>query len=143
MHAASAFTGEGARLFGGRWNSKGSAVVYTAGSASLAFLELLIHLSSHRVLEAYRMCEVTFDGSLVEAINASDLPTHWRSAPAPLELKQIGDAWGRNCSSAVLRVPSVIVDSEVNYLLSPAHPDFSRIEINPPKPCQFDPRLLK
>lgn len=141
-HAASAFTGEGARWFGGRWNSKGTALVYAAGSASLAVLELLVHLSSHPILEAYRLCEVTFDEKLIEAINPSDLPANWRSDPGPLELKQLGDAWVANRSSAVLRVPSVMVDTEVLYLLNPAHRDFSSLEISPPKPFHFDPRLL-
>ena len=142
-HEASAFAGEGARLFGGRWNNKDAVVVYAAGSASLAVLELLVHLSSHQILELYRLCDVAFDGKLVEAISSSDLPSNWRSDPAPLELKQLGDAWIRNRSSAVLRVPSAIVDTEANYLLNPAHPEFASIEIGSPKSFQFDARLLK
>ncbi len=65
-HAAAAFTGEGARLYGGRWNSKGTAVVYAAGSAALAALELLVHLAPQRMLELYQLCDVTFDEKIVE-----------------------------------------------------------------------------
>jgi RES domain-containing protein len=142
-HAATAFTGEGARLYGGRWNSKGIAVVYTAGNAALAALELLVHLASHQLLESYRLCSVTFDDTLVEEIGYSDLPRNWRSDPAPLALKQIGDVWVVSQASAVLQVPSVIVDSEFNYLLNPAHPDFPRIQIGTAKDFRFDSRLLK
>lgn len=141
-HTASAFTGDCARRFGGRWNSKGTAVIYTAGTASLAILELLVHLSSHQLLETYRLCEVTFDDELVQAIVSADLPPNWRSDPAPLELRQLGDQWIAGESSAVLRVPSVIVETEVNYLLNPAHPDFRSIHIGRPSPYQFDPRLI-
>ena len=142
-HAAAAFTGEGAKRFGGRWNSTGTAMVYCAGSASLAALEMLVHLHAHQVLESYSLCEVRFDDSLVESIDPADLPKNWRSDPAPAELKRIGDEWVRSESSAVLCVPNAILDIESNYLLSPAHPQFSRIDIGPSNPFQFDPRLLK
>lgn len=142
-HVATAFTGEGARLYGGRWNSKGTAVVYTAGTASLAALELLVHLSSHQILESYVLCSVTFDEALVEQISPSDLPRGWQSDPAPLELRQVGDAWIATGAAAVLRVPSAIISNEFNYLLNPAHPDFDQVDIGPARPFRFDRRLVK
>lgn len=135
--------GEGARRFGGRWNSKGVAVVYTSQTASLAALEMLVHLHAHEILSAYLLAEVSFDESLVEEVSISKLPVNWRKDPAPLALQAIGDQWVAQGSSAVLRVPSVLVDTEWNYLFNPNHPDFAKCKFGKPRPFRFDSRLVK
>lgn len=142
-HAASAFTGDGARLFGGRFNSRGVPVVYTAGSISLAALELLVHLRSADVLSMYQLRSVTFDVALVTKLDPRRLPKTWRRYPASAAVRRIGDEWIAAGVSAVLEVPSVVVESESNYLLNPAHPDFGRIVIGNAKRFRFDARLLK
>ena len=73
-HARNAFSGEGAREFGGRWNNPGTAVVYTAQHQSLAALEMLVHLDSSELLQSYVLIGVEFDESLVERVGASELP---------------------------------------------------------------------
>jgi hypothetical protein len=78
-HARAAFTGEGARLFGGRWNSPGMALVYTAQSQSLAALEMLVHLESPELLANYILFEVGIDESLLARVELSQLPNNWRS----------------------------------------------------------------
>ena len=143
QHSASAFSGEGARLFGGRWNSKGTAVIYTAGNCALAALEVLVHLQSQQLLESYHVVEVTFDSQLVRGVPRGTLPLNWRADPAPAEAKAVGDQWVAAATSAVLRVPSVVIDTEANYLLNPAHPDFSKIRLGHARPFAFDSRLLK
>lgn len=140
-HAGTAFTGEGARAAGGRWNSSGTPMVYTAGSVALAMLEMLVHLRSQVLLRWYVTFEVTFDDAMVETLNVKDLPRSWRRSPPPAALQRIGDAWISGRTTAVLRVPSVVVPMEWNYLLNPEHPDFRRITIGPRRPVQFDPRL--
>jgi RES domain-containing protein len=90
-HRASAFTGEGARLFGGRWNSKGVGIIYTSASPSLAVLEILVHLDAHDILQAYLLAEISFDVALVEHLPASKLPADWRKDPAPVSLRNLGD----------------------------------------------------
>lgn len=142
-HAETAFTGEGARLYGGRWNSPGASMVYTAGSLSLAALELLAHLSAPQILDAYVACEVTFDDRLIASLDTSRLPKKWQSSPAPWEVRQLGDEWIARGDSAVLEVPSAIVPTERNYLLNPIHPDFQRIQIGDPVEFRFDPRFVK
>lgn len=142
-HAATAFSGDGARQVGGRWNSPGAPVVYVAGSASLAILEILVHLPYSELMKRYVVFEVTFDDALVRAVDAAGLPKNWREYPPPAETQRIGDAWLAGAGSAILRVPSVIVPSEWNYLLNPAHGDFAKISIGPKQPVQFDPRLIK
>lgn len=142
-HQESAFQGRGARLFGGRWSSPGVAIVYTADTASLAALELLVHLKRHSRLRNYLLYACTFAARLVETIDAAKLPADWKSDPGPADLRPVGDRWVDRASSAVLRVPSVIVDSQFNYLLNPAHPEFAGITVADPTPFSLDLRLLR
>jgi len=142
-HQETAFSGEGARLFGGRWNSKGTAMIYTAGSVSLAVLEMLVHLESQNVLPHYLLAEIRFNESVVEDITVGDLPGDWQASPPPSKMRAIGDTWIVECRSAVLRVPSAVVPSEWNYLLNAAHPDFTLIELHGAEPFAVDPRLIR
>ncbi|MEJ7843762.1 MAG: RES domain-containing protein [Rubrobacter sp.] len=138
----SAFDGEGARLYGGRWNSPGTRMVYVAGSVSLAVLEVLVHLGDARVLTSYSLCAVDFDDGLIEPLDRSRLPADWRSYPAPPGLREIGNAWVRGGSSTILEVPSAVVERESNYLINPEHPDFVSVNVGDPEPFEFDSRLL-
>ncbi len=141
-HASTAFDAEGARLYGGRWNSPGTRMVYTSSTISLAVLEILVHLQETSLLSSYSLISASFDDAFVERLDHSVLPDGWRAYPAPSELQRIGDEWVRSQRSAVLEVPSVIVERESNYLLNPAHPDFSSVVIGEPEPFTFDVRLL-
>lgn len=142
-HAANAFDGEGARVDGGRWNSPGTPVVYTSQSAALAALEMLVHLGRASILGAYVLIPCTFDGHLVSRLDQKRLPKNWRSYPAPPELQLIGVEWAKNDTSAVLEVPSAIVDTDSNYLLNPQHADFRTIRVMDPQVFEFDLRLLE
>ncbi len=141
-HTSTAFDGEGARLYGGRWNSPGTRMVYTSSTFSLAMLEILVNLQEARLLSSYSLIFADFDDALVERLDRSVLPDGWRAYPAPSELQRIGDEWVRSQRNAVLEIPSVIVERESNYLLNPAHPDFSSVVIGEPEPFTFDERLL-
>lgn len=141
-YASSAFDGEGARVNGGRWNSPGTSIVYTASSAALAALEMLVHLGKATILPSYVLASCSFDERLVSRVDRSKLPVNWRSYPAPSELQLVGDGWVKRRESAVLEIPSVIIDTESNYLLNPAHADFARVTIAAPRPFEFDLRLL-
>lgn len=140
-HAATAFDGEGARLFGGRWNSPGTRMVYASGSKALAALENLVHLNPP-VIFRYAALLVEFDAKLVETIEAGHLPAKWSEEPPPPSTQAVGDQWVEEARSAVLEVPSAIIQSETNFLLNPAHPDFKKIAIGQPGLFAFDPRLL-
>ena len=136
-----AFDGEGARLYGGRWNSRGTPVVYTAQSQSLAVLEMLVHLESAELLEKYVFFEVTMEEDLILVLAEADLPRDWRSDLAPRRLRDIGDAWARSNASAALRVPSSLIPAEYNYLLNPKHADFGKVRIGEPAEFYYDARL--
>jgi RES domain-containing protein len=138
-HAATAFSGEGARLYGGRWNSPGVSLVYTSSTQALAVLESLVHLNPPVVFQ-YTIIPLEFDAALVEKITA--LPPGWNDQPAPPSVRTVGDLWARQSRSAVLQVPSAIIPTEFNYLLNPLHPDFKDITLGRPVPFSFDPRLL-
>lgn len=140
--AATAFSGEGAFRFGGRWNSKGRRVVYTAGSVSLAGMEMLVHLSRKDILGEYVLVRATIPAGL-QVVDAAELPIGWDSDPPGMPSQAFGDAWVDGAASAVLTVPSCVVPYEANYLLNPAHPDFADVTIDEPVPFRFDPRLKK
>lgn len=141
-YVGSAFDGEGARLNGARWNSVGTPMVYTSQSVSLAVLEMLVYLEDTSVLSAYRLCPVSFDQTLLQVLDEKLLPANWRDPVAPTALKKMGDDWVRNRQSVVLRVPSVVVPGEYNYLVNPRHPHFEKLEFGAPVPFEFDGRLL-
>jgi RES domain-containing protein len=130
-HVATAFDGEAARNAGGRWNSPGSAVVYTASSLPLAALEVLVHLPRESILAKFVSIPIDFDEGLITSLKAS-LPPDWRDYPAPVTTMTIGDEWLRSKASPVLRVPSVIIPAESNFLLDPAHADFPNLSIGTP-----------
>ncbi len=140
-HAATALDGEGARRYGGRWNSPGTRVVYASATLSLAALELLVHLLPP-VRFRYVAIPIEFDDGLVEVVSMDSLPIEWTEEPPPQSTQWMGDRWVEEGRSAVLRLPSVIVPTEPNYLLNPAHPDFRKVRIGAPAPFAFDPRLL-
>jgi len=142
-HAKTAFTGEGARLYGGRWNSPGVAIVYTAESQSLAALEMVVHLDSPELLRSYVVVEVGIDESMVAKVERIQLPRNWRADPPPRKVREIGDAWAAAGASAVLQVPSAILPAEHNFLLNPRHRDFPRLIIGKPSPFQIDLRLAR
>ena len=139
-HAAGAFSGEGARRFGGRWNRKGEAVVYTASTRSLAILEMLVQADP---LPAYAAIPATLPAGLPLAVlDENALPSDWRGMPAPESLRSLGGVWLAAGNACALRTPSAVVPAEYNYLLSPTHPDFIRITIGQPEVLFLDRRLL-
>jgi RES domain-containing protein len=140
--AETAFTGEGARLYGGRWNPKGVPLVYTAESQALAVLEILVQDEPLRaryvLIPAYIPDELA-----VDRITVDQLPPDWRSPEVRGELQKRGADWIRSGASAVLAVPSAVIPAETNYLLNPEHSDFARIGIGEPLELVTDLRLLK
>ena len=142
-HNKDAFSREGARQFGGRWNSPGVSIVYTAEHVSLAVLEILVHVEHTGLLAKYLLFQVDFEDSLVETLELSALPRNWRSYPAPLSLRATGDQWVADGRSPVFSVPSAVVPLERLFLLNPQHPDFPRIKVGKPQSFSFDARLLR
>ena len=138
---ADAFLGEGARLYGGRWNSPGVAIVYGSQHKSLAALEQLVHFNPITP-NRFKVFSFQFPDSLVENVSSRNLPKDWRQEPPPPSAQHFGTIWARELRSAVLAIPSIIIPDELNYLLNPAHPDFKKITIGKAEDFSFDARLL-
>ncbi len=136
-----AFSGQSASDYGGRWNSPGTRIVYTASSTSLALLEILVHLGFPPTLPSYALILAIFDEDLVLQLDMPSLPGNWREQPPPRETQAIGDEWVASGRSAVLAVPSVIIPHETNLLINPLHPDFTKIAIHDPIDFPIDGRL--
>ena len=141
-HISTAFDGEGARLNGGRWNSIGTRMVYTASSLSLATLELLVHTEDiSTIYGLFAVIPIEFESSLVQAVDVDSLPQKWDS-PEPISDTQIlGDQWISNMSSVLLKVPSAVTPREMNYLVNPIHADFSQIVLGSSFEFEPDQRL--
>ncbi len=135
-------SGDGARRYGGRWNSPGRRAVYLGGSLALAAMELLVHLRAAAVLRSYRKVRLRIPKTLVTAVPGCDLPADWAMPRLHPATQKIGDRWLDSGASAVLRVPSAVVIGEVNYVVNPLHPDFCRIEAGPITGFRFDPRVV-
>lgn len=140
-YASNAFDGEGAKKYGGRWNSPGYSAIYTAQSESLAVLEVLVNIQDTSILKAYSIVSAEFDNQLIEAFDASQLPHDWKISPVPSTTQQIGDKWISEQRSAVLQLPSVIIPNESIFILNPNHPDFRQIKVSSPNSFEFDSRL--
>jgi RES domain-containing protein len=140
-YAATTHTGEGARLYGGRWSPPGIALVYTSESRALAAMEILVHvdLPDRLFLNRWAIVPAEIPGDLIE--RPQRVPPSWRDMPPSIATREFGAGWAREQRSAVLRVPSAVVLGEFNYLLNPAHPDFRQVGIGRPEPFIFDPRL--
>ncbi len=139
----SAFSGEGARLNGGRWNSPGMAVVYTSSSLSLATLEVLVHLEDPEAFaRLFSWVPLEIPGDLMEQLDPATLPNRWHEDETNSSSQSVGDAWLRSMRTTVLEVPSVVTPGEWNYLLNPAHPRFPEIRIGEGRKFQPDPRLV-
>ena len=138
--ADQAFSGEGARLYGGRWNRIGQSVIYTAQSRSLALLEMLVQdepLRAHYVLIPAHFSESVS----LETLAAKVLPRDWRTHAGREALQNLGGEWLRQSRSCVLAVPSAVMPAELNFLINPLHPDFKHITLGAPETLNTDMRL--
>jgi RES domain-containing protein len=143
---ATDLSGEGARRAGGRWNFKGTPVVYTADSTALATLESLVHSSLNLTPKNMSIVTINLPDRLSgTTIKIEDLPNRWATYPAPIELAQIGTDWTEKQEAVALCVPSSVTPTGEgrNYILNPLHPNFRQIEITQVKPHLFDARLFE
>jgi RES domain-containing protein len=142
-YAHSAFSGEGTRLFDGRWNIAGIPMVYTSTSLALAAIEFFVHLDpSEAPPGLVSLTAKVPDNLSVERVEIGQLPRDWRRTDHR-HLQQFGTDWVRSQRSVALVVPSAAVESEWNVLLNPAHPDFRKIEIGQRSPFHYDERMFK
>ncbi|MEZ0484461.1 RES family NAD+ phosphorylase [Fibrella aquatica] len=140
---ANDLSGEGARRVGGRWNSIGTAVVYTASSRALATLEVLVHTPLAFVPDNYRMLTLSLPEDSIQTLPLDRLPKGWNGLNPPLMVKQLIDKWIYDNQFLVLKVPSAVVEGDFNLLINPMHPRMSEVQITDNRPYTFDTRLFR
>lgn len=141
-----AFTGEGARLGGGRWNHVGTPVVYVSETLSLAALELFVHFTRKDIKLSKSLVAIPVDipNSLKTVdVTIQDLDSGWRVSPPSNSTKDIGTEWVQKKTSSILRVPSAVIPDEYNLVLNPRHADFKKVKIGKPQPFSIDERIWK
>jgi RES domain-containing protein len=138
--ADQAFSGEGARLYGGRWNRVGQPVIYTTESRSLALLEMLVQdepLRANYVLIPAHLPE----NVSMEILDTTVLPGDWRTHAGRDALQALGGDWLGQSRSCVLAVPSAVIPAELNFLINPLHSDFKHISLGDQETLDTDMRL--
>jgi RES domain-containing protein len=137
---ASDISGTGAALYGGRWNKKGAAVLYTGESREIALLETIVHTPPMLVPDL-EMLTLEFPDDSITELSIDDLPANWHHYPAPANLAEIADAWIHKNTSLALKVPSCIIHTANLYILNCRHPNFQQVKVLSQAPFHFDRRL--
>ncbi len=141
-YADEAFSGHGARRFGGRWNSPGVPMVYASSSLALAAIELFVHLEPNQQPDDLVSIAASLpDGEPVLRLEPDKLPPHWWTNEAE-PLRTLGDTWIREKTSLAIEVPSAALRMEWNVLVNPLHPKIAEVRIEPPQPFHFDARMF-
>lgn len=131
-------SGTGSKLYGGRWNEKGTAMVYFASSRALAAMELLVHLNPLDLQRDYTLGVFELPEDSFQKVK---LPVDWKEERYENHLQKLGADFLKNEDSLLLQVPSVLVEEEFNYLMNPNHPDFDKIKMVSKRTFRFDNRL--
>lgn len=137
-------SGIGAEKYGGRWNNKGTRMVYTAESRALAHLEVAVHVALKSLPKNYYLTSIEVpNGHIVEYDQKRLKGKDWRANP-PIEYTQVeGDTFVKGNKGLVLKVPSAIVQGDYNYLINPQHKEFGKIKIIESEPFSFEERLFR
>jgi RES domain-containing protein len=136
-------SGKGAEMAGGRWNSKGTAMLYTSESIALCTVEVAVHMPLGIVPKDYHLVQIEVpDDVPVAEIREDSLPEGWKSFPHPNVTQEIGDRFALEAEHLVLKVPSATVQGTFNYLINPRHRDFGKVRLVDTVPFDFDKRLF-
>ncbi len=140
---AKQLTGEGARLFGGRWNQKGDACLYTSGTRSLCILEYLANVTLENIPPDLVITEYSLPDKYCRIIQMQDLPENWYDVPAPVSTRRFGSNLLAGSKVVCFAVPSAIVHAERNYILNPAADGFAQLKIVATEPFVIDHRIKR
>ena len=135
-------SGEGARLFGGRWNKRGDALLYTSEHLSLCVLEILVHNKQELITQGFHFLEIEIPDAKIVSIKPNNLPVKWRSNPSVSSTQVYGSDWLSSRKSLALKIPSAVLPNEYNILVNPNHVDFNQIKIIKTGVLELDVRLV-
>jgi RES domain-containing protein len=133
--------GEGARLFGARWNNKMIACLYTSESRALALLEYTVNVNIDDIPRALSITAIEIPDRTIRILNESDLPGDWKDSPAPSSTKDFGSKLLLAAAEPVIRIPSAAIPEEFNYLLNPLHADSKKFKIIDISGFSYDIRI--
>lgn len=135
-------SGKGAELAGGRWNSKGTAFIYTGQSIALCMAEVAVHIPLGIIPSDYELITLEIPDNEILELKKQDLPEDWKSLPNSYASQSIGDEFVKNGKFLILKVPSAVVQGEFNYLINPQHPKIKKVKIKKTESFSFDHRLF-
>jgi RES domain-containing protein len=137
-------SGKGASISGGRWNSPGIEIIYTASNRSLAMAEIAVHFSLATLPAGYMMMTIYVPDSVsIAEVDSKTLPEGWNQFPPIKQTQIIGDQFITGSDKCLLKVPSAVTQGDFNFLINPRHPEFKKIKITGYDPFPFDKRLFK
>ena len=135
-------SGTGAANFGGRWNKKGTPVLYTGENKEIALLETIVHIPS-MLIPQLALLTLEIPNDSITEIRINELPKNWVNYPAPAILAEIAESWIRKMETIALKVPSCIIHTSHNYILNCSHPNYFQVMVADQKDFYFDTRLKK
>jgi RES domain-containing protein len=131
--------GRGGIFFAGRWHHAGLPVVYLAESPAGALIETCVHTSANDVPPSFTLLKIRSPDLAFDEIEITMLDRDW---PGSVEVtRDLGSAWLKRASTALLRVPSALVPETANYLLNPTHANAVHFQIESSFVFPFDARL--
>lgn len=142
---ATDLSGNGARLYGGRWNSEGMFAIYTSSSRALALLETLAHTPAKMLeVQSYYLISLSVPDTITPMLMDIDsFPKGWDAAGVQPFTRTKGDQFLRDKKHLLMAVPSVLVPEEFNYVMNPLHTAMKRIKITHRRKIQFDKRIAQ
>lgn len=133
--------GEGARLFGGRWNNKMVSCLYTSESRALALLEYTVNVNINDIPRALSITIIEVPDRKIRVLNEADLPGDWRLSPSPSSTKDFGSRLLQAAAEPAIKIPSTVIPGEFNFLLNPLHPDSKKFKILNTSDFIYDVRI--
>ena len=137
---ANDLTGEGARLYGGRWNRKGVPCLYTSSSISLAILEFSVNVKLDQLPRGLSLVTLKIPDEVHE-VRIEELPANWNIVPAPSSSKDFGSALLTEAKYLTTRLPSSVIAKEFNYIINPLHAQIRQCRIVSVEDFVFDVRI--
>ena len=135
-------SGTGARIYGGRWNKKGSPLLYCSENVSLSIFEILVHFDSLTIPQDLELLELQIDGNQIEVFPLPQFKKIKAAKDAEYQFKNAGQEWIKACTQLALKVPSIISIYDHNILINPSHPNFSQIVKTKKESLELDSRLF-
>ncbi|OLY92725.1 hypothetical protein BUE76_13115 [Cnuella takakiae] len=134
-------TGEGSRLYGGRWNLPGTPCIYTAENRALAVLEYSVNVDLHLIPRTLQIIQLQVPDDSITICNIPDLPGNWKDVPAPAHTQRFGSRLLQAKETLMIKVPSTVVPQEFNFLINPLHPGMQQVRVLAIEDFVYDPRI--